>query len=113
MVDLVDSIEWPETERATVSALLTDRPPAHTPPIHYPPTHRMCSLCFEKCVSRYGDSDLNLGEMSCVDRCVGKYLESHMKVGYGGTPGGVGRVWHEWMVSILPIVSVCVRARLT
>lgn len=41
----------------------------------------MCSLCFEKCVSRYNDTDLNLGEMSCVDRCVGKYLESHMKVG--------------------------------
>jgi hypothetical protein len=40
----------------------------------------MCSLCFEKCVSRYSDNDLNLGEMSCVDRCVGKYLESHMKV---------------------------------
>ena len=44
----------------------------------------MCSLCFEKCVSRYSDSDLNLGEMSCVDRCVGKYLESHMKVGVLG-----------------------------
>lgn len=43
--------------------------------------NRMCSLCFEKCVSRYNDTDLNLGEMSCVDRCVGKYLESHMKVG--------------------------------
>lgn len=54
----------------------------------------MCSLCFEKCVSRYNDNDLNLGEMSCVDRCVGKYLESHMKVG-----GSVG----SWFVWGLPV----------
>lgn len=38
-------------------------------------------MCFQKCVLKMsGDSDLNVGEMTCVDRCVSKYMEAQDKV---------------------------------
>ncbi len=42
---------------------------------------RMSSMCFKKCVARYVDNELAVGEMTCVDRCVGKYLATQQKVG--------------------------------
>nr|POE99988.1 mitochondrial import inner membrane translocase subunit tim10 [Quercus suber] len=40
-----------------------------------PPTiFRLTNTCFNKCVEkRYKESELNMGENSCIDRCVSKY----------------------------------------
>jgi len=32
--------------------------------------------CKHKCVTRYLEADLNVGEMSCVDRCSAKFMET-------------------------------------
>ncbi len=40
----------------------------------------MSNTCLKKCVNRYKDTDLSVGEMSCTDRCVGKYLQAAEKV---------------------------------
>eukprot|EP00607_Mallomonas_marina_P008303 CAMPEP_0182419280 /NCGR_PEP_ID=MMETSP1167-20130531/3731_1 /TAXON_ID=2988 /ORGANISM="Mallomonas Sp, Strain CCMP3275" /LENGTH=95 /DNA_ID=CAMNT_0024594081 /DNA_START=89 /DNA_END=376 /DNA_ORIENTATION=- len=42
---------------------------------------RMNMMCFDKCIVRYNEPDLAVGEMMCVDRCVGKYLEGQEQVG--------------------------------
>jgi import inner membrane translocase subunit TIM10 len=41
----------------------------------------MVITCSKKCVVRYNEGDLNVGEMACVDRCVGKYMQAQEKVG--------------------------------
>lgn len=41
----------------------------------------MVTSCNKKCVVRYNEPDLNVGEMACVDRCVGKYMQAQEKVG--------------------------------
>ncbi|CAN0369877.1 unnamed protein product [Ascophyllum nodosum] len=43
---------------------------------------KMSNLCFKKCVVKMsGESDLSVGEMTCVDRCVSKYIEAQEKIG--------------------------------
>ncbi|KAJ8484723.1 hypothetical protein OPV22_017208 [Ensete ventricosum] len=38
--------------------------------------NRLAQTCFNKCVDkRYKDSELYIGENSCVDRCVSKYIQ--------------------------------------
>jgi import inner membrane translocase subunit TIM10 len=43
--------------------------------------NRMLKQCFEKCVEHFHDSELSLGENTCIDRCVMKYGECQVKVG--------------------------------
>ncbi|XP_011624695.1 mitochondrial import inner membrane translocase subunit TIM10 [Amborella trichopoda] len=38
--------------------------------------NRLTQTCFHKCIEkRYKDSELNMGENSCIDRCVSKYWQ--------------------------------------
>lgn len=38
--------------------------------------NRMVQACHDKCIDkRYKESDLNVGENSCVDRCSSKYWQ--------------------------------------
>merc|ERR1712224_544793 len=42
----------------------------------------MSASCFDKCMSKpHKESDLNVGENSCVDRCVAKYWQVVSTVG--------------------------------
>lgn len=45
-------------------------------------TFRLNESCARKCIIKYTDGDLAVGEMACVDRCVGKYMQAQEKVGY-------------------------------
>ena len=38
--------------------------------------NKMSSMCFQKCVTKYNNADLQVGEMACTDRCVSKYMLS-------------------------------------
>ncbi|XP_058099496.1 mitochondrial import inner membrane translocase subunit TIM10 [Magnolia sinica] len=38
--------------------------------------NRLTGTCFNKCIEkRYKESELNMGENSCIDRCVSKYWQ--------------------------------------
>jgi import inner membrane translocase subunit TIM10 len=41
---------------------------------------RVQKECYAKCVTKVVESDLAIGEMSCIDRCIPKYFEAHMLV---------------------------------
>ena len=43
--------------------------------------NKMSSVCQRKCIASVRESELHVGEMSCIDRCVGKYLQAHEEVG--------------------------------
>ncbi|URE08829.1 Mitochondrial import inner membrane translocase subunit [Musa troglodytarum] len=39
--------------------------------------NRLTQTCFQKCIEkRYKESELNMGENSCIDRCVSKYWQA-------------------------------------
>jgi len=37
---------------------------------------RMTESCVAKCLTKKGDSELHVGELSCLDRCAVKYLQT-------------------------------------
>jgi len=41
---------------------------------------RVRGACFNKCIKRFAEAELSLGEVACVDRCVVKYLKVQTKV---------------------------------
>ncbi|CAI9098351.1 OLC1v1034983C1 [Oldenlandia corymbosa var. corymbosa] len=44
--------------------------------------NKLTQTCFAKCVeNRYKESELNMGENSCIDRCVSKYWQVTNLVG--------------------------------
>ncbi|OAE29997.1 hypothetical protein AXG93_3893s1040 [Marchantia polymorpha subsp. ruderalis] len=41
--------------------------------------NKLTQTCFEKCIERkYKESELNVGENSCIDRCVAKYWQRQL-----------------------------------
>lgn len=36
----------------------------------------MTKTCFTKCIGKFNEPDLQVGEMTCTDRCVGKYMQA-------------------------------------
>jgi import inner membrane translocase subunit TIM10 len=41
----------------------------------------MANVCSKKCLVKYPNPELEIGEMTCIDRCVGKYMQAGEKVG--------------------------------
>ncbi|KHG11025.1 Mitochondrial import inner membrane translocase subunit Tim10 -like protein [Gossypium arboreum] len=51
--------------------------------------NRLGQTCFNKCVDkRYKESELNMGENSCIDRCVSKYWQVNSMIGQMLSAGG-------------------------
>lgn len=42
---------------------------------------RMSESCFRKCVRRYDEGGVSVGEGACLERCVHKWLDSYKEVG--------------------------------
>ena len=36
----------------------------------------MLTTCFKKCVPKFHESEMHVGELSCIDRCIFKYYET-------------------------------------
>lgn len=44
--------------------------------------NKVLRTCRNKCIGeRYGEGELNTGELSCSDRCVAKYVKANVLVG--------------------------------
>ncbi|CCH40739.1 Mitochondrial import inner membrane translocase subunit TIM10 [Wickerhamomyces ciferrii] len=44
--------------------------------------NRLVDNCHQKCISKsYNEGDVNKNESLCIDRCVSKYFEVNVKVG--------------------------------
>ncbi|XP_052172595.1 mitochondrial import inner membrane translocase subunit TIM10-like [Diospyros lotus] len=44
--------------------------------------NKLTQTCFSKCIeNKYKESELNMGENSCIDRCVSKYWQVTNLVG--------------------------------
>jgi len=52
---------------------------------------RMMNTCFKKCVKKFHEEDMHVGEMSCTDRCVYKYMDAYMKAPVVQAPSGTHR----------------------
>ncbi|EFA78336.1 mitochondrial import inner membrane translocase subunit 10 [Heterostelium album PN500] len=44
-------------------------------------------ICTSKCISKYSDSDLSVGESVCAERCTEKWVETFKKVQTKLQPG--------------------------
>ena len=38
---------------------------------------KLGNACFTKCVRRYDDGEITVGEGACIERCVAKYLDAY------------------------------------
>ena len=43
--------------------------------------------CYPKCIGRYNEAELNLGESACLERCAYKYFEVMKMVARRASPG--------------------------
>eukprot|EP00192_Tetraselmis_astigmatica_P023616 CAMPEP_0117663658 /NCGR_PEP_ID=MMETSP0804-20121206/8745_1 /TAXON_ID=1074897 /ORGANISM="Tetraselmis astigmatica, Strain CCMP880" /LENGTH=76 /DNA_ID=CAMNT_0005470721 /DNA_START=214 /DNA_END=444 /DNA_ORIENTATION=+ len=51
--------------------------------------NKMTATCFDKCIEKkYKDSDLSVGENSCIDRCSNKYWQVTAIIGQMMGNGG-------------------------
>jgi len=43
--------------------------------------NKLSESCFEKCISKFNNAELQIGELACEDRCAIKYMEAQTLVG--------------------------------